>query len=215
MKINLEILNSAFIFANEAIEELNTKELVPKMVLRRRLTRASKIAVFLANQIGINNERIIFGSSFGELPATANILNSILNKEPISPTAFQNSVYNTPVSYLSMLTNNKNEIMTISSGDNTSMNVLKAAAIKSLDEDTLVLIVIETLNIDNINQVNNCIDNLECGVALKVRISNKEKNLDFIDISNENNIPLSTLDMFNIAKQYQEDESKNIIEIVL
>lgn len=215
MKINLEILNSAYIYSKNDIQDLNTKELVPKMMLRRRLTRASKIAIYLAHQVGIKNERILYGSSFGELPATANILNSICAKEPISPTSFQNSVYNTAASYLSILTNNKNEIITISSGDKTSSNLLKAAAVKSLDGDEIVLIVTETLNIDNINEVNTCIDNLECGVALKVRLTKNKANLNFDNIKNGYKLPLSTLIMFDIAKQFQENNKKNIIEIVL
>ena len=104
MKINLEIVESAFIFAPEEIAELNTKALVPKMLFRRRLTRAAKIAIYLADRVNFERGRIVYGSSFGELLSTANILDSIEKKEPISPTAFQNSVYNTAVSYLSILT---------------------------------------------------------------------------------------------------------------
>ena len=170
MKINLEILESAYIYAPREIDELYTKELVPKMITRRRLTRAAKIAIFLADKVSFEHGRIVYGSSFGELGPTANILNSINTKEPISPTHFQNSVYNTAVSYLSMLNNNKNEIMTISSGDKTSLNILKLGAIKALDGDTLLLLATETLNIDRIEEVNSCIDFLECGVALIVKV---------------------------------------------
>ena len=38
LKINLEILDSAYIYAPKVIDDLHTKELVPKMLLRRRLT---------------------------------------------------------------------------------------------------------------------------------------------------------------------------------
>ncbi len=57
----------------------------------------------------------------------------------------QNSVYNTAVSYASILFENKNEILTISSGDETSLKVLKAGGIKALDNDEVVLICSETL----------------------------------------------------------------------
>ena len=50
MKINLEILNAEYIYSPIQIDELNTKDLVPKMITRRRLTRASKIAIYLANK---------------------------------------------------------------------------------------------------------------------------------------------------------------------
>ena len=45
MTVNLEILSSAFLVGKEHIEELNTKELVPQMLMRRRLTQASKIVI--------------------------------------------------------------------------------------------------------------------------------------------------------------------------
>ncbi len=214
MKINLEILDSAYIYAPTQIEELNTKELVPKMVTRRRLTRAAKIAVYLADKVSFDDGRIIYGNSYGEPLSTSSILNSINQKESISPTVFQNSVYNTAVSYFSMLTNNKNEIMTISSGDNTSLNILKAGAIKALDGDTILLLAIETLNIENINELNNCIDFLECGVVLKVKITNKDSNIDFIDLSNEQNFPISLVHMINIAQNFKQTSS-NIVEILI
>lgn len=214
MRINLEILESAYVYAPKEIEELNTKELVPKMLTRRRLTRAAKLAIYLADKVSFSNGRIIYGSSFGELSATANILNSINAKEPISPTLFQNSVYNTAVSYLSMLNDNKNEIMTISSGDNTSLNLLKSGAIKSLDGDILLLLATETLNIDKIEDVNSCIDVLECGVALKVRFTEEEATVDYDDTSNGVKTPKSLNHMLNIAKNIHMDKP-NIIEVIL
>jgi len=214
MKINLEILESAYVYAPKEIEELNTKELVPKMVTRRRLTRAAKIAIYLADNVSFLSGRIIYGSSFGELSATANILNSINFKESISPTHFQNSVYNTAVSYLSTLNDNKNEILTISSGDNTSLNILKSGAIKSLDGDTLLLLATETLNIDKIEEINSCIDFLECGVALKVRFTEEEATIDYNNINNIDKTPKSLTHMLNIAKNIHINKS-NIIEVIL
>ena len=214
MKINLEILDSAYIYAPEEINDLNTKELVPKMLLRRRLTRAAKIAIYLADKVSFEDGRIVYGSSFGELPATAKILNSIEAKEPISPTHFQNSVYNTAVSYLSMLTGNKNEILTLSSGDSTSLNVLKAGAIKAMDSDTLLLIATETLNIDHIDEVNECIDFLECGVALRVKITEKEPTIDLTALSNDEKFPPSLIHMIHTAKSCR-DNQPNILEVSL
>ncbi len=214
MKINLEILESAYIFAPIQIEELNIKELVPKMITRRRLTRASKIAIYLANKVDFNDGRIIYGNAYGEPLATTKILNSINNQEHISPTVFQNSVYNTAVSYLSMITKNKNEIMTISSGDNTSLNILKAGAIKALDGDTILLLVTETLNIDKIEELNSCVEYLECGVALKIKITKKESNLVFMNLTNKDRFPVSLIHMINIAKNFNINKT-NIIEVNL
>ena len=211
MKINLEVLEASYIYDKEVIKDLNTKELVPKMVTRRRLTKAAKIVIYLASKIDLNNNRIVFGIAYGETKATQSILHSINDNEQISPTVFQNSVYNTAVSYLSMLTNNTNEIMTISSGDRTSANILKAGAIKAIDGDEIILMSVEALNIENIDKLNNCIDYLEVGVALKVRFTKESKTLDF-DNANEENYPNSVIDMLNIAKQFNPDK-KNIIEI--
>ena len=214
MNINLEILDAAYIFDEKEIENLRTKELVPKMVQRRRLTRAAKIVLFLADKISFEKGRIVYGSSFGEIPSTANILNSIKDNEPISPTHFQNSVYNTAVSYLSMLNNNQNEIMTVSSGDNTAKNILKTGAIKALDGDTILLIATETLNIDRIEEVNKCIDYLESGVALKVKVTSEKANMNIKLKKNDEKLPNSMIDMINIAKNFDKEKT-NILEVKL
>lgn len=214
LKINLEIVESAYIYAPAEIDDLNTKALVPKMLMRRRLTRAAKIAIYLADRVSFGDGRIVYGSSYGELPATAKILNSIETQEPVSPTSFQNSVYNTAVSYLSMLTANKNEILTLSSGDNTSLNVLKAGAIKAMDADTLLLIATETLNIGHIDEVNKCIDFLECGVALKVKITEEKPTIDLTTLSNDKRFPPSLIHMIYTAKLCR-DNRPNILEVSL
>lgn len=214
MKINLEIIESSYIYAPVQIEDLKTKELVPKMVTRRRLTRAAKIAIYLAFQTNFEDGRVVYGNNYAELDSSVKILNSINNQEQISPTVFQNSVNNTAVSYLSMITSNKNEIMTISSGDNTSLNILKSGAIKALDGDTLLLLVTETINIEKIEELNNCIDFLECGVALKVKFTEENSTIDYKDITNKERFPLSVVHMLNIAKNIDENKS-NIIEVIL
>jgi len=214
MKLHLDVLASAFVYAHEEIGELRTKELVPKMLLRRRLTRAAKIVVYLADQVGFSSGRIVYGSSFGELPATANILKNIEARESISPTHFQNSVYNTAVSYLSMLNGNQNEIQTLSSGDKTSLNVLKSGAVKAMDGDTLLLIATETVHIDRIDEVNRCMKYLECGVALKVKIT-QDKPTILLDANSVNEgFPPSLVAMIQVAKSFREGQ-RNIVEVLL
>jgi hypothetical protein len=211
MKINLEILEASYIYGKDSIEDLNTKALVPKMATRRRLTRASKIAIYLASKVTYDNERIVFGSSYGELPSTENILNSINKKDQISPTQFQNSVYNIPVAYLSIISNNTNEIMTISSDDKTSLDILKAGAIKALDGDEIILMVVEALNIEATKEVNNCIDYLECGIILKVKLSENEANLQVTE-NNNLRLPNSTVHLYNLANSFDKYK-KNIVEV--
>jgi len=214
MKINLEILDSAYISAEREIEELHTKQLVPKMVTRRRLTRAAKIVVYLADQVDFTKGRIIYGNNFGELNATAHIIHAIKDNESISPTHFQNSVYNTAVSYLSILHSNEEEILTISSGDNTAKNVLKVGAIKAMEGDTLLLMVTETLNIENIEEINKCIDFLECGAALKVKFTSDSATIDYTKIQKIKGLPLSVQEIFSLAKNL-DNNKKNIIEVTL
>jgi len=212
--IKLEIVESAYVYGSPMVEELDTKELVPKMMTRRRLTRAAKIAIYLASEVDFTKGRVVYGSSFGELPSTASILETISDKEPISPTHFQNSVYNTAVSYLSILNKNEEELLTISSGDKTALNVLKVGAVKALDGDTLLLLLTETLNIEGIEKVNTCKQYLECGVALKVKLTHAEPTLKYSDNKDDNKVPSSIRMMLNIAKQCHVDKS-NIIEVKL
>jgi len=212
--IYLEILESETIFAEREIVDLPMKDLVPKMLTRRRLTRAAKIVIYLSDKVGFKQGRIVYGSSFGELYATANILESISQEETISPTHFQNSVYNTAISYLSMLHENEEEIMTISSGDDTAENILKMGAIKALDGDTLLLIATETLNIEGIEKVNKCAAYLECGIALKVRISKEKETMDDTITESDTKIPISLRRLYTIAKNCQ-DNKINIIKVVL
>ena len=213
MKINLEILQASFLYDEEEIKTLTTKILVPKMMIRRRLTRASKLFIEVMNNVGFKEGRIIYGSSFGELQASSNILSAIQNNSGISANDFQNSVYNTPASYSSILTHNTKEILTISSGDETSLKVLKVGAIKALDKDEILLVVCETMNIKNIHEINTCKVFKESAVALKVKISKKEANLFFLNEQNDINLPKSISHMFKIAKYFTED--KNIIEVIL
>ncbi|RXJ78266.1 beta-ketoacyl synthase chain length factor [Arcobacter sp. F2176] len=211
MKINLEIIDASHIFAEKEIANLKTKELVPKMIIRRRLTRASKLVLELISNVNFKDGRIIFGTSYGELLSTSKILNAISNNEILSPTDFQNSVYNTPVSYASILSNNTNEILTVSAGEETSLKVLKVGAVKALDSDEILLVCAETLDIDNIEEVNNCIKYLESAVALKVKITKEQATIDFINIQNDE-YPKSIEHMIHISKFFKKNE-KNIIEV--
>jgi len=211
MKINLEILNASYIFDEKEITDLNIKELVPKMIIRRRLTRASKLVLELISNTDFKDGRIIFGTSYGELLSTSKILNAISNDEILSPTDFQNSVYNTPVSYASILSNNTNEILTVSSGEETSLKVLKVGAIKALDNDEILLVCAETLNINNIEEVNVCVKYLESAVAIKVKLTKEEATIDLNNIQN-NGYPKSIEHIIHIAKNFKKDK-KNIIEV--
>lgn len=214
MKVNLEILSSAFLLGEKSIDTQRIKEFVPQMMVRRRLTTAAKIAVELLNSVEhFEGGRIVCGSAFGGLETSAAILNAIKDEQPLSPTDFQNSVYNTAVSYLSILYHNHNEIMTISSGDKTSLNVLKAGALKALDGDILLLLCFETLNIPNIEQVNHCITYLESGVALVVKATSEKPTLT-LEKSTLVGIPNAIREMLHVA-QIAPTLERAIVEVTL
>lgn len=201
MKVNLEILSSAYLLGEKSLELPRIKELVPQMMVRRRLTKAAKICVELLNSVEhFEGGRILCGSAFGELETTVNILNAIKDEQPLSPTDFQNSVYNTAVSYLSILYHNQNEILTLSCGDKTARSVLKAGALKALDGDILLLLCFETLDIPNIEQVNRCIDYLESGVALVVRATEEKATLS-LQKSELSGVANSISEMLHVAQQ--------------
>lgn len=167
MKVNFIVNATATVAAETKCENLDEKRIVPKMMLRRRLTRAARIMVYLADACGYSEGPVVFGSAYGEMQATADIVGAIDAGEPISPTAFQNSVYNTAPSYFSLLHGNKGEILTISSGDETSANVLQTGALQAVTHATEVLLVCcEAIDIPKIEEVNRCTDYLEAGAAL-------------------------------------------------
>lgn len=214
MTVNLEILSSAYLLGEKSLELPRIKELVPQMMVRRRLTKAAKICVELLHSVEhFEGGRILCGSAFGELETTANILNAIHDEQPLSPTDFQNSVYNTAVSYLSILYHNHNEILTLSCGDKTARSVLKAGALKALDGDILLLLCFETINIPNIEQLNHCIDYLESGVALVVRMT-KEKATLSLQKSSLAGVPNSISEMLHVA-QHAPTLERAIVEVDL
>jgi len=189
VKINLKIISQAFVSAENRCDNLKEKELVKKMMLRRRLTRASKIAIYLASEVGYSDEKIIFGSAYGEVEATVNIVESIYKKSLLSPTAFQNSVHNTPASYLSIVSGNVGEVTTVSDLFNTSLSVLKTGAIKALKDDRWLLLTVDTFNFKGVEDINSCgVTKLEAGVALLVEVTKKDanifiENMEYSDIS--------------------------------
>ena len=179
MKMNFIVKATAKVTADTKCENLDEKRIVPKMMLRRRLTRSARIMVYLADACDFRDGAVVYGSAYGEMQATADIVGAIDANEPISPTAFQNSVYNTAPSYFSLLHGNKQEILTISSGDDTSKNVLQTGALQAATtNDEVLLVCSEAINIPNIDEVNTCTDYLESGIALTLVPTQRESNVE-------------------------------------
>ncbi|MDD2829440.1 MAG: beta-ketoacyl synthase chain length factor [Sulfuricurvum sp.] len=170
MQINLEILGFAVVEDAEKCTALNEKVIVSDMMLRRRLTRNARISLYLADQLGEMNTPIVIGNAYGEVAETFDILKAIASHETLSPTAFQNSVHNTPASYLSIVGQNKGYVTTVSDLHETSEALLKVGALKSLSAGSMVLILTDAIDFPHIDELNRCgITRKECGVALHVR----------------------------------------------
>lgn len=173
MKINIEIVKKALVYDEEKLDNLNEKEIVKKMMVRRRLTRASRILVNLAHKCDFTRGAMIYGSAYGELLDTSNILESINNNLGVSPTAFQNSVYNTAASYHSIVHQNTSEILTLSCGDNTSYSVIQQAALTLMTQEKVFVCVVEAMNFTGVQDLNKCKNFLEYGIAFTLKKTDK------------------------------------------
>ena len=203
-KVAINILSAHKIYAKKKIEDLDEKRIVPNMMLRRRLTRNAKIMLYLADKCGFSGGKIVYASAFGELQATVGITDAILQKEQISPTLFQNSVYNSAPSYFSLLNQDKDEIITISSGNKSSLDAIKTAALQALVSGEKVLCVAtECLDINRIDEVNSCTKYLESGAAVVLEIAQDDTDAMEINSVNEDGIIESLQELFSLINNYE------------
>lgn len=213
-KVAINIIHAAKIYAPKKIEDLQDKRIVPKMMLRRRLTRNSKIMLYLADQCAFSGGKIVYASAFGELQSSVGITDAILKHTAISPTLFQNSVYNSAPSYFSLLNSNKDEIITLSSGMKSSLDALKTAALQSLVSGERVLCVAtECLDIENIEEVNACTSYLESGAGIVLEIAKDESGAKEIQDLKDDGIIDSLKDLISVVNMSKRGESKIFIEL--
>ncbi len=214
MKVNIEIVKKALVHDPLKIETLNEKELVKKMMTRRRLSRSSKILIYLANECEFKTGCMIYGSAYGELGDSVAILQNINANLPVSPTNFQNSVYNTAASYHSIVQGNKSEINTLSCGDNTSYAVMQQGSLASLSHEEVFVCTIEAMNFDGVDVLNKCKNNLEYGVAFVIKKSDKVANIK-VDSCSELGLPSSLEWMKNLYDTCEKNDGACIIEVEL
>ncbi|HIP29910.1 MAG TPA: hypothetical protein EYG83_03760 [Sulfurospirillum arcachonense] len=212
--VALNIISSAKIYAPQKLENLDEKRLAPNMMMRRRLTRNSKVMLFLSDKCGFENGKIVYGSCFSELEETAKIANAVLEEGMLSPTSFQNSVYNTAPSYFSLINKDTDEIITISSGMKTSLDTLKTAALQALVSGEKVLCVcVECINIKNIEEINRCTKFLEAGVAVVLEIAKDESEAKEIVPLHVEGIMDSLQDLMSVANMYENGIRKIKVEL--
>jgi hypothetical protein len=213
-KIAINILSAAKVYAPIKIEDLDEKRIVPQMMIRRRLTRNSKIMLYIADKCAFTGGKIVYASAFGELQSTVGITDAILNDTQISPTLFQNSVYNSAPSYFSLLNEDKDEIITISSGMKSSLDALKTAAIQALvSGEKILCVATECLDIQNIEEVNNCTSYLEAGAGVVLELAENEGGAVEIQDLKEDGVIESLQDLMKVVNMNKKGVMKVLIEL--
>lgn len=212
--VAINIISAAKIYAPIKIEDLEDKRIVPNMMIRRRLTRNAKIMLYLSDKCGFSGGKIVYASSFGELQATADITDAILSKTQLSPTSFQNSVYNSAPSYFSLLNHDKDEIITISSGVKSSLDALKTAALQALISGERVLCVAtECLDIPKIEEVNSCTTYLEGGASVVLEISENITDAQELEDLRDEGVIDSLQDLMKVVNMYENGKGKILISL--
>lgn len=215
MRVAVNILSGAKVYAPQKIEDLKDKELVPKMMIRRRLTRNAKIMLYIANECEFKDGKVVYSNAYGELQATVGIVSAIAEDTPISPTHFQNSVYNTPPSYFSLLNQGKDEIITISSGMTSSLEAIKTAALQALThpDEKILCVGTECMDIENIGQVNSCTKYLESGVGIVMQIAQSEEGAIDLEEAVDKGFPNSLEHLVALVNMGEKGSSKVFIEL--
>jgi len=212
--IALNIVSSAKIYAPTKIDNLDEKRLAPSMMMRRRLTRNSRVMLYLADKCGFKDGKIVFGSCFSEIEETAKIANAILENSMLSPTSFQNSVYNTAPSYFSLINKDTDEIITISNGMKTSLDALKTAALQALVSGEKVLCICsECINIKNISEINRCTEFFEAGVAVVLEIAKDDSGAKEVQPLHVKGIIGSLQDLMSVANMHENGIEKIKVEL--
>ena len=214
-KVAINIISASKIYAEKKLENLEEKRLVPSMMIRRRLTRNSKVMLYLSDKCGFDGTKIVYGTCYSELEEAARMATAVVTNALLSPTSFQNSVYNTAPSYYSLLNKDKDEIITISSGRKTSLDTLKTAALQAItSKEKILCIAVECINIPNIEEVNRCTTYLEAGVAVVIEIAEDSSDAKEIEDSYKvDGIIDSLQDLMCVVGMYEDGFDKILIEL--
>ena len=212
--IAVNIISSAKIYAKVKIDDLEEKRLVPNMMMRRRLTRNAKVLLYLSDKCGFNSGKVVYGTCFSELEETAKIANAVLEGGLLSPTSFQNSVYNTAPSYFSLINKDKDEMITISAGMKTSREAIKTAALQSLISGQRVLCVcVECINIKNIEEINRCTNYLEAGAAFVLEADEDTSGAKEIEDTRVEGVMDSLKEIMSVVDMHERLNDKILVEL--
>lgn len=125
-------------------------ELLPPM-LRRRTSLLTRMAAEVAHQaiqaggLDPNTVPVIYGSVYGEIRTTIDILAGMLDPAaPMSPTRFHNSVHNTAAGYVSIATQNRCGNAALTAGRSTvAMALLECAGLVAQTGGPGLLVIVE------------------------------------------------------------------------
>ncbi|QTD49546.1 beta-ketoacyl synthase chain length factor [Sulfidibacter corallicola] len=117
--------------------------------LRRRCTYLTRMvletALPVCDDAGLATDAVnlVYGSRNGEIVILRDLLSDIFDREPLSPTAFSNSVHHTPTGYFGLVTKNKGISRTVSAHRDTfTCAYLEAVMLATRYPETPVLLVI-------------------------------------------------------------------------
>src|SRR5690606_37560271 len=119
-----------------------------KALLRRRLSLLDRIAVTLAHDClahtdGVPPDLLVVGSEHGEAGRAAAMLESLTDREPLSPTDFALSVHNAGAGLIAMALGVTAPATSIAAGEGTCQAVLlEAAARLAADPSRRILAII-------------------------------------------------------------------------
>lgn len=109
-----------------------------KPMQRRRLSLFAKMALSCANMVNTDAHAmpVVFSSRHGDLHKTSDLLEQLVEQQPLSPTQFGLSVHNAVSGLLSILTNNTAAVSAIAGGRSTFSSALIEAYLQLHSGDT-------------------------------------------------------------------------------
>lgn len=145
---------------------------VPAMQ-RRRFSRLSKMMLHVAFAADAPPQcHSIFASRHGELNRTIGLLEDIIAKQPLSPTAFSQSVHNTASGLFGIVSGNRQASTSIAAGSETLAQAMVEAYAQLASGDAPVLLVYGDDPVPPIYDAYT--DELEYPLALAMLLTNKE-----------------------------------------
>jgi len=135
--------------SDEPASQTPRAELLPPM-LRRRTSLLTRMAAEVAAQAiasgGLDPAivTVIYGSVYGEIRTTLDLLGALLTTDALSPTKFHNSVHNTAGGYVSIAARNHGGNAALTAGRSTlAMGLLECAGLLGAGDDPAVLVIAE------------------------------------------------------------------------